>query len=343
MNEKKLKEDSRPESIVEINQHKKLWLYPTHLFFLGIYLLCLFYINLSSLQATFEPHPWNQTEGRKCEVALCCVFKNEADWLREWIEFHRLIGIDHFYLYNNVSTDHYLDVLTPYLLAGTVEIFNFSETPLQTHHQKEIYNHAIHLAKGLSEWLAIIDTDEFIVPLETQNLVSYLKSFPAHVGGIEINWQTFGTSGVQQLKPNELLIEKLILKAPYYAAINTWAKSIVRPHAVTWCVSSHHCLYHPEFTCLRVTPCCEAYPAVPENEAAVSKIRIHHYIYRTEEYFYKVKYPRIFQWDANFFQVNSPLDYLPITNSVLDFSMFPFISALKKRMFLNENEIQIVK
>ena len=37
--------------------------------------------------------------------SICAIFKDEARFLREWLEYHRLIGIEHFYLYNNFSTD----------------------------------------------------------------------------------------------------------------------------------------------------------------------------------------------------------------------------------------------
>jgi hypothetical protein len=304
----------------------------TRLYFYGM--ICLLFFHVHLIHAVFEPHPWNKTEGRACKVALCCVFKNEAEWLREWIEFHKLIGITHFYLYNNVSTDHYLEVLTPYLLSGEVELFEYPSTPLKLLDQKAIYDHAISISKGLSQWLAIIDTDEFIVPLETKDLVTYLNQFPKHIGGVEINWQTFGTSGVKSLKPGELLIEKLILKAPFNSNVNTWFKSIVRPHRVLECANAHSCHYYPGFTAAHVTPCIQQgqYP-VPESEAAVSKIRIHHYVWRTEDYFYQVKLPRIHQWDANFFQVHSPIDYLPITNSVLDDSMSYFVPPLKQILF----------
>ena len=38
-------------------------------------------------------------------LAICAVYRNEAPYLREWIEFHRLVGVERFFLYNNRSTD----------------------------------------------------------------------------------------------------------------------------------------------------------------------------------------------------------------------------------------------
>ncbi|WP_281510165.1 glycosyltransferase family 92 protein [Muribaculum gordoncarteri] len=33
--------------------------------------------------------------------AICAIFRNEARYMREWIEYHLLIGVDHIFLYNN--------------------------------------------------------------------------------------------------------------------------------------------------------------------------------------------------------------------------------------------------
>ena len=51
---------------------------------------------------------------KKYKVSICAIFKNEGKYLREWIEFHRIIGIEHFYLYNNNSDDNYETVATVY-------------------------------------------------------------------------------------------------------------------------------------------------------------------------------------------------------------------------------------
>lgn len=30
-------------------------------------------------------------------LAVCAIFRDEAPYLAEWIEFHRLVGVEHFY------------------------------------------------------------------------------------------------------------------------------------------------------------------------------------------------------------------------------------------------------
>lgn len=55
-------------------------------------------------------------------LSICMIFRDEAPYLKEWIEFHRLAGVDHFDLCNHRNQDNYLDVLTPYMKKGVVEL-----------------------------------------------------------------------------------------------------------------------------------------------------------------------------------------------------------------------------
>ena len=38
-------------------------------------------------------------------LSLTLIVKNEAFYIKEWIEFHRMIGVTHFYIYDNESSD----------------------------------------------------------------------------------------------------------------------------------------------------------------------------------------------------------------------------------------------
>ena len=52
--------------------------------------------------------------------------KNEAPWLKEWIDYHHnILGATRFYLYNNESTDHYQKILAPYIKKGLVELIEW--------------------------------------------------------------------------------------------------------------------------------------------------------------------------------------------------------------------------
>ena len=55
---------------------------------------------------------------KKYYISICAIFKNEGHNLKEWIEYHKLIGIDHIYLYNNFSDDNYHETLLQYMNLG---------------------------------------------------------------------------------------------------------------------------------------------------------------------------------------------------------------------------------
>ncbi len=57
---------------------------------------------------------------------ICAIFRNEAPYLREWLEFHLLQGAERVYLYNNRSDDDFLSVLAPYLADGVVRLIEWS-------------------------------------------------------------------------------------------------------------------------------------------------------------------------------------------------------------------------
>ena len=69
--------------------------------------ICKSYINI------FGKHDKRKM---KYQVSLCLIFKNEAPFLKEWLDYHLTIGVSHFYLYNNNSDDNYLDVIKPYIM-----------------------------------------------------------------------------------------------------------------------------------------------------------------------------------------------------------------------------------
>lgn len=53
---------------------------------------------------------------------MCRIFKDEAPYLEEWIEYHRLVGVDRFYLYDNNSSDDYMDRIRRYVDEGIAAV-----------------------------------------------------------------------------------------------------------------------------------------------------------------------------------------------------------------------------
>jgi hypothetical protein len=247
------------------------------------------YTNPPLDSVAITPHPLNQPCKRRCNIAICSIFQDEAIYLKEWIEYHNLIGVDHFYLYNNRSSDNYLEILTPYIKSGAVELFDYPYPSFPPSAQTYVYNHALSLSRGQNVWLAIIDTDEFINPVLTENLYEALSAYG--YAGLTLYWQMFGTSGVERIEEGELLTEKLLLKAPKNSSLNSLVKSIVRPEYVKCIADPHIAEYHPGF--FAVCPNGAKFSHTPGyTELPIVPIRLNHYWFRTEEFLEKVKKPR---------------------------------------------------
>lgn len=152
---------------------------------------------------------------KKYNVSVCVIFKNEAPYLREWIEFNHIVGVDHFYMYNNNSEDDFKTVLEPYIKSGLVTLVDWP------HNQKqmECYANCIENYRDETKWLGFIDIDEFIVPKSTDNIYDFLKPFEKNRGSVNIYWRLFGTSGIVNRDLDGLVTNDFVVCWPKYCDI----------------------------------------------------------------------------------------------------------------------------
>lgn len=140
---------------------------------------------------------------KKYKISICGIFKDEGPFLKEWIEYNNMIGVEHFYLYNNNSTDGYMDVLQPYIDSGLV---TFNDFPYD-HAQMKAYKHFYDTYRHETQWVSFLDIDEFFVPISHNNLLEWIKAYEKYPV-IQIYWKMFGTSGLMKHDWNKLVIEQ---------------------------------------------------------------------------------------------------------------------------------------
>lgn len=239
-------------------------------------------------------------------LSVCAVFKNEARFLKEWVEFHRIVGAEKFYLYNNDSTDDYLFVLQPYIDAGIVELTDWPGSfHADPHVQMRAYQDAIKRSAGVTRWLAIIDTDEFVFPVQHYSLAKFLRGYEKYAG-VCPNWQLYGHSNVERIPTDKLMIECLIMKAAKRYTRNTHIKSIVQPHFVETCDNPHFCIYKPGHTQVTANKAPFVGPQSPSVE--VDKVRINHYWSRDITFFWETKIGRIEASEEALIPLNATID-----------------------------------
>jgi hypothetical protein len=151
------------------------------------------------------------------------VIRNKRKYMREWLEFHLMMGVSHFYIYDNYSEDGLKELLSTYIVNGKVSYILWPPLIIEpdksgenmricykvntTDHipcQKAAYHDALGRARNNNaRWLADIDIDEFFyIPDDSPfwraskapPLVAAFNSMEDY-NKIVVYGQTFGTSG----------------------------------------------------------------------------------------------------------------------------------------------------
>ena len=171
------------------------------------YFVKIFKYSLKSILVTaiiFINKLFNKsTKEYKYKVSLCGIFKNEGRFLDEWIQYHLVIGIEHFYLYNNNSNDNYLKILQPYIDQGIVELIDWP----YDHSQMQAYEHCYKNYNNETNWLTFLDADEFVCPISTDNIQLWLSDYENYPG-VAVYWRQFGSNGKLIHDNNQLVIEQ---------------------------------------------------------------------------------------------------------------------------------------
>src|SRR3954451_9880315 len=134
-------------------------------------------------------------------VAVCAIFRDEARYLAEWVSFHRLQGVERFYLYDNRSSDDWRSELEPEIDAGVVEVVHFPFVPAQG----RAYEDCLRRHRDDARWIAFIDVDEFLFSPTGRGLPEVLRDYDLHPG-VVVSRRTYGTNGFEH-PPDGLVIE----------------------------------------------------------------------------------------------------------------------------------------
>lgn len=232
------------------------------------------------------------------EVSMLSMFRDESRYLKEWIDYHRHIGIEHFWLYNDHSADDWEDVLKPYIDEGIVDVISWEEGGdiYGYTRQPAIYCHGITRAVGKTKWLAILDIDEFLVPMKEKSIQECLKIHYPLASAIYLNWRNFGTGKVT-IPEGESLLYYLVNCSLNSHSDNKAGKCIVRPECLfletLW--TPHHYDLLPGYSYVDGN----AEP-IPWNgtdfefgHAYHDKyLRVNHYVLRDEYFFWNFRYKR---------------------------------------------------
>ena len=166
-------------------------------------------------------------------LAVCAIAKNEGPYFEEWIEWHRGMGVEKFYIYDNESTDDTKKILAPYVESGLVEYVFWPGMKRQL----PAYDDCINKYRLDSRWLAVIDLDEFIVPVKDKTIHEFLRRFE-EFSVVEINWLIYGSGGAKK-KESGGVMERFKYHSLPNDISNRRVKSIVDPRRVCSFIGCH--------------------------------------------------------------------------------------------------------
>lgn len=166
-------------------------------------------------------------------LAVCAIAKDEGCYFREWIEWHRKMGVEKFYIYDNESTDSTRDVLRPYIDSGLVEYVFFPGRKRQL----AAYDDCLERHRYDVRWLAFIDIDEFIVPLKDKTVNEFLRRFETFPA-VEVNWLVYGSNALTE-KSSEPVMERFTRHSQPGHRLNRHVKSIVNPRRIYNMIGCH--------------------------------------------------------------------------------------------------------
>lgn len=273
---------------------------------------------MRKLDDEYNPHP-------PVYLSIAAILKNEAPYIKEWIEYHKLVGVERFYLYNNESDDDVEKILEKYIKDGTV-IYKYVKGKSM---QIPVYSDAICKYKNETKWMAFIDLDEYLVPVEKDSIAEFLKDYENYPG-VVVNWQPFDSNGHKKA-PKGLVIENYTRRRRDELS-DRCVKSIVNPREVKY-IFNPHCFSYLKGK-LAVN---EAYEkqnndatAVTKN-LSINKIRLNHYHCKSQEE-YAVKISKECADIARVRPYSEEAVNFKDENAVYDDTILRFLPKLKEKM-----------
>ena len=210
-------------------------------------------------------------------LAVVTMIKNEGAYVKEWLDYHLLAGADHFYIYDNESTDDTKEILQPYIKAGVVSYTSYPGKARQC----EIYTDAVQNYKFFCRYMAFIDTDEFIFPQNDKSIAEVADEIlkdKSNAAGIGVNSADYTENNSETAEDSKSVLEKFTLKITTF---NTTIKTIANPRRIDFFYNPNFPVYFKPFHAVGETG--QEIQNAFNPTATADKICINHCIRKTGE------------------------------------------------------------
>jgi hypothetical protein len=249
-------------------------------------------------------------------ITLGLVARDESKYLKEWIIYHHLIGVDNFIVYLHNCLDNSEEVLKEINLNVDIRKKYTEELGWET--KNEMYERII--LDSTTPYTCCLDIDEFIFLPDLDNINNFLLNFK-NIGAIVLYQNIFGSNGHLTTPPG-LVIENYTKRNPddvnfpknfplYDKPFDMFknVKMIIKKSSLKKINSSH------DYICDR--------PIVNENgkifskfkcDRQLSKIRINHYYTKSlQDWKFKTsrtRFSKSFKYPNSWFKYYSDFNYI---------------------------------
>ena len=278
------------------------------------------------------------------DLAIVAIFKDEARYLKEWLDYHLLAGVDHFYLYNNDSSDDYKEILAPYVEKILVTLTELPGKMMQY----PAYNDAIDKYRFECRYIAFIDIDEFIFPKSNRPIVEAVDEILLNnpdAAGVGINWQLFGSNGQEKADYSRGVLERFtrhaLENAPFFdengnRSGDAHVKTIANPRLIKFMYSPHTATYVDKKFAVNSNG--EPMHTFYNDPALYDKIVVNHYCIKSrEEFLLKKEKGRV----AGTVDINLVYFSTNDRNEVFDDGILKYRAARAKSFSFESNEQRI--
>lgn len=154
-------------------------------------------------------------------LTLGSCLKHEETYMKDFVAYHRHVGVQKFVFLDR----EYMGMHELFKNDPDVEIIHFPDVPENVH--AVAWAKLVGHNKGKTKWLALIDADQVLVPVKTNDVKEVLRDYE-QFASLQISWSTFGSSGHLTRTP-EPLYERFLMRANNSAGINNHTQFICQP------------------------------------------------------------------------------------------------------------------
>jgi hypothetical protein len=173
-------------------------------------------------------------------LTLCAVIRDQEHYIKEWLAFHRLVGVERFILILHKCRDRTEEKINELPFRDDIIIRRITND--EQFVQLASYHWAVKTYGETTKWMMFIDSDEYLYGTTEDDLRTILSDYD-EFSGVCAHWVNFGTNN-HVLRPAGLSIESFTRRAVYGHYRNKTIKSIVKPCEVIGFISPH--LMHTE-------------------------------------------------------------------------------------------------